>query len=1169
MNTKSNFSALAVTVLRRLGLSLLTLLIIAYLTLFGLIMAERGREGLPAEPLSAATEALSRTVDYILDHPPTYYWNRFNQPALNLVATTFTHSAGLLLVSLGMAVVLGVPLGTIAALRKRKGGSSLIVILSILGISTPSFLLAMLFWMLNIQMHRRLGVTALPSAGFGWDAHLIMPALVLAARPLAQIAQVTYVSLSEILDEDFIRTAHAKGLRPAVVRRRHAMRNVLIPILTTIGTSLRFSLASLPVVEYFFEWPGVGLMLLEAIQVGSAPLVTDLIVSLGLLFLLINLAIEVVYPLLDPRLKEQEDEERRERPSWGERFAEALVSLRALFEDLRARLPGRSRESDLRPLPQMANNGGGLETPHEMQAERTRWALRALVSNPALIAGTLLVLGFFALALFGEQLTDASPTEIHGVMMVEGVIGAPPYEPSNTFPWGTDYLGRDMQALVLAGTKQTLALALFGMMARVLLGTLLGIAAGWWQNSGFDRLVNGAVGVWAAFPLTIFAMLLIQGLGIQQGMWVFIAALSVVGWGEVAQFVRSQVISLKPQLYIEAAQALGARTGQILSRHILPNLLPSLLVLAVLETGGVLMLLAELGYLNIFLGGGFKVELIGEVINHFSDVPEWGALLANVRQWWRSYPWMAWYPGLAFFLAILAFNVWGEGLRRFLAESRINLGQLFNRYTLLAGLGLILGLVWVLRSTAPLGVYRSQAKLFEVEQALEHIDALSAPEFEGRRSGSEGADRAAEYIAAQMEALGLQPAGTDGTYYQTLKTTRLQVTETPVVERVDEAGNVVEAATYGEDFVEVGGFSIAVGEVTAPIVGLTLGTLPPESSGDPYGLRNIERLWGTIAIVREEEAPRVNFDAFEATLIVTDDPAKMKHRLFAGTAMHRAGSPLFHITPELADRLLATAGSSLAQLEATSASLQPGDVAATETGASVHVSLQLEPLIGVEERHVIGFIPGTGAAMGSHMGAGMDNEVILLSAYYDGLGIRADGTLYPGANDNASGVATMLEIARALQEGPYAPKRTVIFVAWAGGERSEGLSVDNVMNAKVGFRELSVEVVLELSGTGAGTGDAVALGQGSSYRLVRLFQKAAGRLGVSTTTRGRGPHYGFFVRPGFGGREALSAYLSWDGSDLVAHTPQDTLAIIDPAKLEATGELATLVTTVLSREAKY
>jgi len=92
--------------LYRLGTSLATLLVIAYLTLFGLIMAERGREGLPAEPLSAASEALLRTVTYVTEHPTTYYWDTYNRAATRLVATTFSRSAGLLLVSLVLAAAL-------------------------------------------------------------------------------------------------------------------------------------------------------------------------------------------------------------------------------------------------------------------------------------------------------------------------------------------------------------------------------------------------------------------------------------------------------------------------------------------------------------------------------------------------------------------------------------------------------------------------------------------------------------------------------------------------------------------------------------------------------------------------------------------------------------------------------------------------------------------------------------------------------------------------------------------------------------------------------------------------------------------------------------------------------------------------------------------------------
>ena len=126
------------------------------------------------------------------------------------------------------------------------------------------------------------------------------------------------------------------------------------------------------------------------------------------------------------------------------------------------------------------------------------------------------------------------------------------------------------------------------------------------------------------------------------------------------------------------------------------------------------MLLAELGFLNIFLGGGFRVQIaegarMSPIIYYFSDVPEWAALLANIRNWWRSYPWMAWYPGVGFFLAILAFNVAGEGLRRLMDDARVNVGRLFNRYTLGIALVLVAGLPWVLRTNTPVEVYRAAA----------------------------------------------------------------------------------------------------------------------------------------------------------------------------------------------------------------------------------------------------------------------------------------------------------------------------------------------------------------------------------------------------------------------------------------------------------------------------
>lgn len=1168
---------------------LVTLLTIAFLTIFGLILAERGRARLPAEPLNAAGEALARTFSYILDHPQTYYWAKQDQPAARLVLTTLRNSAALLLSSLGVAALFGVTLGTVIALSRKKSLSPLMLLLSVLGISTPSFLLAMLLWVINLKLAGIFGIKPFPPTGFGWDLHLLMPMLVLVVRPLAQVTQVTYVTMNEILGQEYIRTAQAKGLPRRLIHNRHALRNVLAPILTTLGTSLRFSLASLPVVEFFFLWPGVGLMLLKAIELGNVALITDLIISLGFLFLLVNLFLEFLYAILDPRLKDESvNEDREEHPSWREYLDGGLEVLRETWQSVRSRFSrlhpaGQARSarasgaqsvtSTPATAPSAFQSALQKESPAHPKGRFIFHLLGLIFANPAFLVGTILVGGLIFLSFSGPQLTENSPYVVHGVMKVEDIIAAPPFKPSGVFPWGTDHIGRDIQALVLAGARQTLVMAFLGMAARVLLGTLLGLIAGWWRGGWFDRLVTGAIGVWAAFPVTLFALILIQALGIQQGMWVFIVALCVVGWGEVAQYVRAQVISIKPLLYIEAARVVGVRTRHMLTRHVLPHLVIPLFVLGPLEMGGILMLLAELGFLNIFLGGGFRVEFGPDVSTFFSDVPEWGALLANIRDWWRSYPWMAWYPGVAFFLAIVAFNLWGEGLRRFLDESRINVSRLVNRYSLIALVVCGLGAGWLVRASTPIGVYSSYAKAYDTQRTMATIQQLTSPEMQGRETGTPGAERAAQYIAQQMQEIGLFPAGPKENFIQTAVSPRLHLITTPRLEIRDEQGNTLERLVYRTDFTEISGLYEDYGESQGAVSGLLLGPPDPSETAQSISLRNIDSQ-ERIVVVRGEDLPRVQLIGAAGFLVVTDDPAQLQRKLlFAGEQNYYryTASPSMYITPAIADRLLATAGTSLTEMETAAAQLEPGKIALTDGGAPVYLNLELwfDETLKENYYNVIGFIPGTGSQMGEGLGHGLDSKVIIVSAYYDGLGTGPDGTLYQGANDNASGMAMMLELARALKQSPHPPKKTVVFVAWAGGERYEGLSVKNTMGAKIGFSSLEVETVIELSGVGAGDGNGVAFGEGSSFRLVNLFESAAGRVGLETTSRGRGPHQEIPNAPGFGGRSALSIYLSWDGADKTAHLPQDTFEAIDPRKIRRVGQATLLALSVLSREVEY
>lgn len=1150
---------------------LITLLVIGFLTLFGLMMAERGRARLPAEPLNVAGEALKGLGAYLFQHPQSYYWHREEHPAFSLVASTLLNSVGLILVSLVIAVLAGVPFGVLLALSRRKLSSTLVLTLSILGISTPSFLFGMLLWVVNIRVHNWFDIPVLPSVGFGWDAHMVMPVLVLAMRPLAQITQVTYVTLSEVLSKDYVWTAYAKGLPWILIRNRHALPNVLIPIISTIGTSLRFSLASLPVVEYFFDWPGVGSTLLEAIEAGNIPLITDLILSLGVFFLFVNLFLEQLFPFLDPRLRRGgEAEEQLEHSTLKEWVLHALRWWQGLWQGLFGWLSGKAHpQSKLPPLPAVKDLQSEVEHEHGRKMLSALWVARVIFTNPALIIGSLLVFALFGLVFYGSSLTPANPYEVHGVMMVEGEISAPPHPPSALFPWGTDHIGRDIQSLVFNGARQTLTLAFFGMLVRILIGITLGAIAGWRQKSWIDRLVMGTVDVWAAFPVTLFAMILIQALGIQQGLAVFVIGISVVGWGEAAQFVRGQVIGIKPKLYIEAARSVGSRSDQILMRHVFPNLLAPILVLAVLEMGGVLMLLAELGFLNVFLGGGFRV-MIGEsgrmvpVIAHISDVPEWGALLANIRNWWRSYPWMAWYPGVAFFLTILAFNLMGEGLRRFLESSRVNVNRVFSRFTLIASVLVIAAMGFVLQSNAPLSAYRNEARRFDAQRANQTIVDLASPRFQGRETGTPGAYDAALYLAGEMEKIGLLPGGEGNTFIQTQVKPRIHLIETPTLTILDAQGQPLSQLVYRQDFSEVGGLT-DFGDAQGMVVGLALGEDPGLSISDPYSLGRTP-LYDRLLLVREEDFGK-RLPATMGLLIVTEDPLLLHRKYLYGGLMGLGAdnNPLMYITPRTAEQILAPSGTSLDDFMSRAQALKPGEVFITEPGASVHMAIHAQNAYDLDEKYynVVGIIPGFDPL------GGRDSQVIIVSAYYDGLGVGPDGTFYPGANDNASGVAAMLELARNLMETDYKPDKTMMFIAWCGGERSESLSVTDTMNGHLGFNNLTVDEVIELSGVGAGRGDAIALGEGSSYRLVQLFQKAAGRFGVPTTTRGREPHYGLPVIPPFAGRSALSLYVSWDGSDELAHLPVDGPAVIDLEKLEQTGRVTLLTLFVLSREPSY
>ncbi len=287
------FWFLLVRFIQRLIFSVILILGVIFFVAVALNLARVGGYTGILEAIPAAWEASLQYLDDALGG---------RLAAMEELGQALPRSLGLLGSSLILGVSLGILLGGLAALYRHSRISILIINGSIIGISTPSYVAAMsLIWTV-VWIYQKTGVRILPVFGFGWDLRMIMPMLVLATRPMANITRLTYTALKDVYEADYVRTAYSKGLLPRIVFIRHVLKNAGVPILTTASVSFRFSLSMLPIVETIFSWLGIGYVLIQAAQQGDFQMVVTMIIPLVLLFALVTILLDFFYPLIDPRL---------------------------------------------------------------------------------------------------------------------------------------------------------------------------------------------------------------------------------------------------------------------------------------------------------------------------------------------------------------------------------------------------------------------------------------------------------------------------------------------------------------------------------------------------------------------------------------------------------------------------------------------------------------------------------------------------------------------------------------------------------------------------------------------------------------------------------------------------------------------------------------------------
>jgi peptide/nickel transport system permease protein len=231
---------------------------------------------------------------------------RYEVPAWQLIKPLLPVTLELAGLAILISVLLGVPTGVISAVRQDSGLDYLLRVLSLAGLSMPSFWLAMVIilacvaWVGWIPPVSYVG----PTENFRLHAlQFLLPALAVGYRSSALIMRITRSALLEVLREDYVRTAQAKGQSPRVVIWRHALRNAMLPVVTVIGIELAFMIGGLVVTESVFNLPGVARFLVEAIQWRDYPMVQNLVMFIAIVVILANLAVDLLYGVLDPRVR--------------------------------------------------------------------------------------------------------------------------------------------------------------------------------------------------------------------------------------------------------------------------------------------------------------------------------------------------------------------------------------------------------------------------------------------------------------------------------------------------------------------------------------------------------------------------------------------------------------------------------------------------------------------------------------------------------------------------------------------------------------------------------------------------------------------------------------------------------------------------------------------------
>lgn len=260
-----------------------------------------------AEKLGLNEPLYQQFIDYLINLVTFDYGNSltYNQPIVDLILERFPNTIILAVSALLIAVMLGVPAGIIAARKQNTIIDYSVTTLSLIGVSMPIFwlgIMLVLYFSVNLGWLPATGMGSLEDGFWDFISHLILPSIALATIPTSQFARIIRSSMLETISQDYIKTARSKGLKEFFVINKHALKNALTPLITVMGLQFSALLGGAVLTETIFSWPGMGLLIVDAIEKRDFVVVQSTVIFVALIYVVVNLIVDILYKVVNPKV---------------------------------------------------------------------------------------------------------------------------------------------------------------------------------------------------------------------------------------------------------------------------------------------------------------------------------------------------------------------------------------------------------------------------------------------------------------------------------------------------------------------------------------------------------------------------------------------------------------------------------------------------------------------------------------------------------------------------------------------------------------------------------------------------------------------------------------------------------------------------------------------------